>query len=68
MKKTLIGPILTVITLLLVIGLFVYFYVSLNRMEKRLTTMQATIADDSGKITEIVNFFNTNANAQTNKK
>jgi len=68
MKKTLIGPVLTVIALLLIGGMFVYFYVSLNRMEKKLMTIQTAIADDSGKITAIVNFFNANANAATTKK
>jgi hypothetical protein len=67
MKKTLIGPILTVIALLLVGGMFVYFYISINRLDKKLMTIQTAIAQDSGKITAIVNFFNTNANAQTNK-
>ncbi len=68
MKKTLIGPILTVIVLLLIGGMFVYFYMSLNRLEKQLTAINTAISEDSGKITAIVNFFNSNANAQTNKK
>ncbi|MFA5184064.1 MAG: hypothetical protein WC456_00895 [Patescibacteria group bacterium] len=67
MKKTLIGPILTVIAIILIGGMFVYFYVSLNRLEKKLTTIQTAIADDSGKIGAIVSFFNANSNAQTNQ-
>ncbi|MFA5886363.1 MAG: hypothetical protein WC863_01130 [Patescibacteria group bacterium] len=68
MKKTLIGPILTVIALVLVLGIFIYFYVSLNRLEKKSIDLQNAIVTDSGQITAIVNFLNTNANAQTNKK
>lgn len=67
MKKSFIAPLLTIIALALVLGMFIYFYVSLTRMEKRLTAIQTAIVDDSGKITAIVNFFNANANAQTNK-
>jgi hypothetical protein len=47
--------------------MFVYFYVTLNRLEKKIMTVQTAIADDSGKISAIVNFFNANTNAQTNK-
>jgi len=68
MKKSFIAPLLTVIALALILGMFIYFYVSLTRMEKRLTAVQTAIVDDSGKITAIVNFFNANANAQTTKK
>jgi len=67
MKKTIIGPLLTVIALLLIGGMFVYFYVSLNRLEKKLTAAQTVTVEDSSKITAIVNFFNANLNAQTNK-
>jgi len=70
MKKTLIGPILVVLAMLLLAGMFIYFYVSLNRLDKKLVAVQTAIADDSGKISAIVNFFNANANAngQTNQK
>jgi hypothetical protein len=68
MKKSFIGPLLTVIALALIFALFIYFYISLNRMEKRLVAVQNALVDDSGKITAIVNFFNANANAQTNQK
>jgi len=68
MKKTLIGPILTVLAMLLLAGMFIYFYVSLNRLDKKLIAVQTAIADDSGKISAIVNFFNANANGQTNQK
>ncbi|MFA5154977.1 MAG: hypothetical protein WC453_00935 [Patescibacteria group bacterium] len=68
MKKSLIGPILSVIVIVLVGAMFVYFYVSLNRMEQKLLTIQTAIADDAGKINAIVGFFNANSNAQTNQK
>jgi len=68
MKKTLIEPILTVIVLVLVGAMFVYFYMSLNRLDNKISAMQETIITDSGQITSIVNFFNANANAQTNQQ
>lgn len=68
MKKTLIGPVLTVIALVLIGGMFVYFYISLNRLEKKVIAVQTVTVEDSSKITAIVNFFNANINAQTNKK
>lgn len=68
MKKTLIGPLLTVIGLALIGGMFVYFYISINRIEKKLVTVQTATVEDANKITAIVNFFNANLNAQTNKK
>jgi len=67
MKKTLIGPIFSVIALLLVSALFVYFFISLNRMDKKISEIQAAAVTDSGKLSAIVNFFNTNSNAQANK-
>lgn len=67
MKKTLIGPLLTVIGLALIGAMFVYFYLSINKLEKKLMAVQAATVEDSSKITAIVNFFNANVNAQTNK-
>lgn len=66
MKKTLIGPILAVVAIVLVGAMFVYFYISLNRLDEKLMTIQTTTIADSGKITSIVNFFNAGNNAQTN--
>lgn len=68
MKKSLIGPLLTVIGLALIAAMFIYFYISINKMEKKLVAVQAVTVEDSSKITAIVNFFNANINAQTNKK
>lgn len=68
MKKTLIGPLLTVIGLALIGAMLVYFYISVNRLEKKLMTVQTSIVDNSNKITSVVNFLNSNINAQTNKQ
>lgn len=65
MKKSFVGPFITIIILVVIAALFVYFYLSLNRLEKRSIAMQQVIAEDSNKIAAIVNFFNANANAQT---
>ena len=67
MKKSLVGPLITIIVVLLLAASFVYFYVSLNRMDKKITAVQQSIVDDSSKLTAIVNFFNSATNAQTNK-
>jgi len=68
MKKSFICPILTVVALALIGAMFIYFYLSLNRLDNRVIAVQSTIVTDSSKITAIVNFFNSNANAQTNKQ
>ena len=67
MKKSLIGPLLTILVLALIGAMFVYFYVSVNRLEKKILAVQTATVEDSGKIAAIVNFFNANINAQTNK-
>jgi len=67
MKKAFVGPLITIIVLVLLLAMFVYFYIQLNRQDKKIMTIQQTIAEDSGKINAIVNFFNTNPNAQTNQ-
>jgi len=65
MKKTTVGPLLTIIVMVLLVGMFVYFFLQLNRLDKKLTAANTTISEDSGKISAIVNFFNSNLNAQT---
>jgi flagellar basal body-associated protein FliL len=67
MRKTSIGPILAVIAVLLVAAMFVYFYLSLNKLEKKAVEIQTTAVTDAGKLSAVVNFFNSNLNAQTNK-
>lgn len=68
MKKTLVNSLLIGFAVLIIAALFTYFYISLNRADKRLIAMQTSISQDSSKISSIVNFFNSNLNAQTNKK
>lgn len=68
MKKTLIGPLLAVLALLLLAGMFIYFQVTISRMEKTLTETQTAIADNSGKTQAIVNFFNSNPNLNAKTK
>ena len=67
MKKSFFGPLITVIVLILVIALFVFFYVSMNKMEKRITVVQQSIGDNSAKLNAIVNFFNSATNAKATK-
>ena len=61
MKKTLMGPILTLIVLILVGALFIYFYISLNRLESRVMETQTMIAENSGTIQGLINFINSAA-------
>lgn len=65
MKKSLIGPIVSVIIGLLIIAMFIYVHISLNRMDTKILATQQAISEDSAKISAIVNFFNTAQNAQT---
>ncbi|QQG53025.1 MAG: hypothetical protein HY931_02215 [Candidatus Falkowbacteria bacterium] len=68
MKKNMIGNLVAIILILVFAGLLTYFYVSLNRMDKKMMELQNTIGQDSAKITSIVNFFNANLNAQNTNK
>jgi hypothetical protein len=68
MKKSMIGPLLTIIALVIVAAMFIYFYIQLNRLDKKLIAQQTVIATDSGKISAIVNFFNANTNASNTTK
>ncbi len=68
MKKNMIGNLVAIILILVFAGLLTYFYVSLNRMDKKMMELQNTIGQDSAKITSIVNFFNANINAQNTNK
>jgi ABC-type Na+ efflux pump permease subunit len=64
MKKSL-GLILSSVVIVLLVSAFVYFYISLVRLEKKIETVRTAVVDDSGKITAIVNFLNTSLNAQS---
>lgn len=64
MQKNMLGKLATIILLIAIAGLFVYFYITLNRVDNKLTEIQTNSIDNSAKINAIVNFFNTNLNAQ----
>lgn len=61
-----IGKVVAIILLLAIAGMLTYFYVSLNRMDKKMVDLQTSMVETSGAVNEIVNFFNTNINAQQN--
>jgi len=67
MKKNLVCPVITVIALVLLLAIFGYFYFQLNRLDKKLTSLQETTASDTAKISAVINFFNSNLNAQNNQ-
>jgi uncharacterized membrane protein YciS (DUF1049 family) len=62
MKKSLFGPIIGVIIGLLIIAMFIYVHISLNRMDKKILEVQQVVVEDSAKISAIVNFFNSTQN------
>ncbi|NCN22158.1 hypothetical protein GW758_04165 [Candidatus Falkowbacteria bacterium] len=64
MKKNLTGKVLAAAGIILFAGVLVYFYIQLNRMEKIALEVQAGAVNDSNRIGAIVNFFNSNLNAQ----
>ena len=65
MKKTSIGPLITSIILVLVAALFIFVFVSLNRLDKKIIAVQQEIIDISGNVASIVNFINATTNDQT---
>lgn len=67
MKKSLVGPLVTGIVLVLVAALFVFVFITLNRMDKKIITVQQGIVDNSSKLTSVVNFLNSASNAQATK-
>ena len=66
MKNTMFGKIVAVIVLLAVAGLLTYFYISMNRMDKKMDELQTSMSETSGAVNEVVNFFNASLNAQNN--
>jgi hypothetical protein len=67
MKKSFIAPFLGIIGAILLAAIFIYFYISLNRLDKKITEMQNNVVKNSNETAAIVNFFNANLNAQNNK-
>lgn len=64
-EKTSIGPLITSIILVLVAALFIFVFVSLNRLDKKIIAVQQEIIDNSGNVASIVNFINATTNDQT---
>lgn len=58
MKKSLIGPLVTIIVLVLLAAMFVYFYVQINRMDKKIMANQTETASSTAQVSQIVNFIN----------
>lgn len=68
MQKNMLGKLATIIFMIILAGIFVYFYITLNRVDKKLNEMQTNLTQDAAKISSIVNFFNTNLNANANQQ
>jgi beta-lactamase regulating signal transducer with metallopeptidase domain len=66
MKNNMFAKVVAIIFLIAIVGLLTYFYVSLNRMDKKLTDLQTNLVENSGAVNEVVNFFNANINAGQN--
>ena len=66
MKNNTFEKVVSIVLLVAIAGLLTYFYISLNRMDKKLTDIQTNLTENSGTIQEVVNFFNTNINAAQN--
>lgn len=64
MKKNLKGNIIGIAALVLLAAILVYFFIRLNQMEKMTLKIQEAAVTDSGTISSVVNFLNTNINAQ----
>lgn len=63
MKKNFVGPLITIIIVVLLAAMFVYFYVQINRMDKKIIANQATTSKDTAQISQIVTFINSNQTA-----
>jgi len=66
MKKSSVGPLLTVLVLVVLAAIYGYMYYQLDRQEKKMTELQTTIAKDSQTVSGVVNFIN--ASLQEAKK
>ncbi|MDD2354435.1 MAG: hypothetical protein PHH52_03445 [Patescibacteria group bacterium] len=66
MNNTMFGKIIAIFLLVAVAGSLVYFHLSMNKMDKKMTELQTTIIETSSATSEVVNFFNANLNAQNN--
>ena len=66
MKNQMLCKLAVIIFLVILGGLFTYFFVTLNRVDKKLNEIQTVVLQNSEKVGGIVNFFNANLNAQNN--
>lgn len=64
MQKNMLGKLVAIIILVVMAGLFTYFYITLNRVDNKLNEIQNSSLENSATINSVVNFFNTNLNAQ----
>ncbi len=58
MKKSSVGPLLTVLVLVVLAAIYGYMYYQLDRQEKKMSELQTTIAKDSQTVSGVVNFIN----------
>lgn len=63
MKKKPIGLILTIIAFVLLAAMFVYFFISLNKIDEKTQKLAEEVSKNSSQTTAIVNFLNSNLNA-----
>lgn len=59
MKKTFIGPLVSVFVLILLAAAYFYMNYQVNRQIEQMDTLQTTIAQDSQTVSSLVNFINT---------
>lgn len=58
MKKSLVGPLLTVLVLIVLAAVYGYMYYQVNSQQKKMDKMQVTIAQDAQTVSGVVNFIN----------
>lgn len=63
-KKNVKNYIIAGISLLLLTGVLVFFYIQLNTMEKKALAIQESAVTNSQTISTVVNYFNSNLQAQ----
>ncbi|MDD2680604.1 MAG: hypothetical protein PHE20_00700 [Patescibacteria group bacterium] len=58
MKKISIGPLLAIVVLVILTATYVYMTYQVSSQQKKIETLQTTIAQDSQTVSEVVNFIN----------
>jgi len=64
MTKAAANMLATIIVIVLLAAMFVYFLIQLNAQEKEIISLQQTVSKDAGQISSVINFLNTNATAK----